>query len=129
MADSRTIPQHDRRPALRSELRDGDGNAVELAVGDTVYYLMRPVADLANPYRVTATIVDHGDADADQPAIVEWAPPATGAPTAWGSSGHPTGAVGVFDQEWESQDASGKPMTFPGDAPNTLTIRDDIDYP
>lgn len=130
MPDSITIPQHDRRPALRSELRDGDGAAIELAGSDTVYFLMRPVTDLTSPLRVSATVVDVGDALTDQPAIVEWVPATSGAPSAWGSVGnHHTGAVGTYDQEWEVQDASGKPMTFPTDAPNTITIRDDIDYP
>jgi len=127
--DSLTIPQHDQRPAPRVELRDGDGNAVELAGTDTAYWLMRPVTDLTHPLRVEATIVDYGDALADEPAVVEWQPDTTGAPTEWGSSGHQTGAVGVYDQEVEVQDASGKPMTFPTNLPNTVTIRDDVDYP
>ncbi len=129
MADSLTIPQHDRRPAVRSELRDGTGAAVELAGTDTVYFLMRPVTDLTHPLRVEATVVDVGNALTDDPAIVEWAPSDTGAPSEWGSSGHMTGSVAVYDQEWEVQDASGKPMTFPTDLPNTITIRDDVDYP
>ena len=129
MPDTLTIPQHDRRPAPRVALRDGDGNAVELAGTDTAFWLMRPVTDLTHPLRVSATIIDYGNALADEPAIVEWQPLTTGAPTEWGSSGHQTGAVGIYDQEVEVQDASGKPMTFPTDAPNTITIRDDVDYP
>ena len=143
MADSLIIPQHDRRPAVRCELKDGEtapdgsftGYAVVLAGSDTVYFLMRPVADLANPLRVAATVVSLGVAstgpdDPGTPAVVEWQPATSGAPAAWGSVGnHHTGAVGTYDQEWEVQDASGKPMTFPTDAPNTITIRDDIDYP
>lgn len=130
MPDSLTIPQHDRRPAVRSELRDGDGVAIELAGTDTVYFLMRPVTDLTSPLRVAATVVDVGDVGTDTPAVVEWQPATSGAPAAWGSAGnHMTGKVGVYDQEWEIQDASGKPMTIPTDEPNTITIRDDIDYP
>ena len=134
MPDSLTIPQHDRRPAVRVELKDGDGFAVVLAGTDTAYWLMRPVTDLTHPLRVGATIVEYGVAstgpsDPGTPAVVEWAPAATGAPTEWGSGGHHTGAVGVYDAEVEVQDASGKPMTFPTDAPNTVTIRDDVDYP
>ena len=129
MPDSITIPQHDRRPALRSELRDGTGAAVELAGTDTVYFLMRPVTDLTSPLRVAATVVSTGTAGVT-PAVVEWEPAASGAPAAWGSVGnHMTGKVGVYDQEWEVQDSGGKPMTFPTDLPNTITIRDDVDYP
>lgn len=130
MPDSLTIPQHDRRPAVRSELRDGNGTAVALSGSDTVYFLMRPVTDLTSPLRVAATVVDVGDVGTDTPAVVEWQPATSGAPAAWGSAGnHMTGKVGVYDQEWEIQDASGKPMTIPTDEPNTITIRDDIDYP
>lgn len=128
MPDSLTIPQHDRRPMVCVELRDGDGAAVELAGTDTAYWLMRPVTDLTHPLRVEATIVDYGDADADVPAVIGWTPETTGAPSEWGSV-HMTGTVGVYDQETEVQDASGKPMTFPTDLPNTIAIRDDIDYP
>lgn len=129
MPDSITIPQHDRRPALRSELVDGDGVAVGLEVTDTVYFLMRPVTDLANPLRVAATIVDYG-APAVRAAVVEWQPAASGAPAAWASAGnHMTGKVAVYDQEWEVQDSGGKPMTFPTDLPNTIIVRDDVDYP
>ena len=127
MPDSLTIPQHDRRPAVRSELRDGDDVAVELAGTDTVYFLMRPVTDLAHPLRVSATVVSTGTAGVT-PAVVEWQPLATGAPSEWGST-HMTGNVGVYDQEWEVQDSGGKPMTFPTNLPNTVTIRDDVDYP
>lgn len=130
MPDSITIPQHDRRPALRSELRDGTGAAVELAGTDTVYFLMRPVTDLTSPLRVAATVVTVGNAGSNVPAVVEWEPAASGAPAAWGSVGnHMTGKVGVYDQEWEVQDSGGKPMTLPTDLPNTVTIRDDVDYP
>lgn len=127
MPDTRTIPQHDRRPALRSELRDGDGTPVQLAASDAVYFLMRPVTNLANPYRVAATIVDLGSST--DPAVVEWEPAAAGAPSAWGGGGHPTGAAAVYDQEWEVVDSGGKPMTLPSSSPNTIVIRDDIDYP
>ena len=134
MPDTLTIPQHDRRPAPRVELKDGDGFAVVLAGTDTAYWLMRPVTDLTHPLRVSATIVSNGVAstgptDPGTPAVVEWQPLTTGAPTEWGSSGHQTGAVGIYDQEVEIQDASGKPMTFPTNLPNTVTIRDDVDYP
>lgn len=129
MPDSITIPQHDRRPALRSELVDGDGVAVGLEVTDTVYFLMRPVTDLANPLRADATVVDYGS-PAVRPAVVEWQPAASGAPASWASAGnHTTGKVAVYDQEWEVQDSAGKPMTFPTDLPNTLIVRDDVDYP
>mgnify|MGYP000907574127 FL=1 len=60
MPDSLTIPQHDRRPAVRVELKDGDGFAVVLAGTDTAYWLMRPVTDLTHPLRVGATIVEYG---------------------------------------------------------------------
>lgn len=128
MPDSRTIPQHDRRPALRSELIDGDGVPVGLEVTDTVYFLLRPVTDLANPLRVEATIVDYG-VPAVRAAVVQWQPETTGAPSAWATSGHMTGKVAVYDQEWEVQDSAGKPMTFPTDLPNTIIVRDDVDYP
>ncbi len=135
MADSRIIPQHDRRPMVCVELKDGDGFAVELDPTDSAYWLMRPVADLANPLRVAATVVSLGVAstgpdDPGTPAVVGWVPATSGAPAAWGSVGnHHTGAVGTYDQETEIVDSGGKPMTFPTDAPNTITIRDDIDYP
>lgn len=129
MPDSLTIPQHDRRPYVRSELKDGTGAAVALSGSDTVDFLMRPVTDLTATLRVAAYVIDAGVAGVT-PAVVEWRPAASGAPPAWGSTGnHMTGKVGVYDQEWEVQDSGGLPMTFPTDAPNTVTIRDDVDYP
>lgn len=129
MPDSRIIPQHDRRPYPRVELRDGDGNAVGLEVTDTAYWLMRPVTDLTAVLRVEATIVDYGVPNV-RAAVIEWPIAASGAPAAWGSVGnHQTGKVGIYDQEVEVQDALGLPMTFPTNAPNTVTVRDDVDYP
>lgn len=127
MPDSLTIPQHDRRPYVRLELKDGDGAAIELAATDTAFWLMRPVTDLANVLRVSMTIVTRGTAGVT-PAVVEWRPATSGAPSAWGGSGHHTATVGVYDVEVETQDSAGLPMTLPTNAPNTLTIRDDVDY-
>ena len=134
MPDTLTIPQHDQRPAVEVELKDGDGFAVVLAATDTAYWLMRPVTDLTHPLRVAVDIVEYGVAstgpeDPGTPARVRWEPDDTGAPTEWGSSGHTTGAVGIYDQETEVVDEDGLPMTFPTDLPNTITIRDDVDYP
>lgn len=129
MPDSITIPQHDRRPYPRVELVDGDGVAVGLDVTDTAFWLMRPVTDLTSVLRVSATIVDYG-VPAVRPAVIEWPISSSGAPAAWGSVGnHQTGKVAVYDQEVEVQDSSGKPMTFPTNLPNTVTVRDDVDYP
>lgn len=133
MPDSLTIPQHDRRPYTRLELKDGDGFAVVLGASDTAFWVMRPVTDLQQVLRVAMTIITRGVAstgptDPGTPAEVEWRPAATGAPSAWGGSGHHTATCGNYDVEVELLDATGLlPMTLPTDLPNTLTIRDDVD--
>lgn len=142
--DTLTYPQHDRRPQIRMELRDGDtetdpvnvpdGYAVVLAASDTAFIVMRLVTDLTQVLRVGATIVSRGTpstgpSDPGTPAVVGWTPAATGAPSSWGAGGHHTGAAGIYDLECETQDSAGLPMTIPTNGPNTLIIRDDVDYP
>ena len=143
MPDSLTIPQHDRRPYVRLKLRDGDkttdpvnvpdGYAVVLGASDTAFWLMRPVGDATNVLRVAMTIITRGTAstgasDPGTPAVVEWRPAATGAPSAWGGGGHHTATCGIYDVEVELLDSTGLlAMTLPTDLPNTLTIRDDVD--
>lgn len=125
--------QHDRKPYLRAPLIDGAGQPFIVGVGETVAVLFRPVTDPTLVLRATGYVVSVAEEvtleDGTIVAITQaiehrWLP--TGAP--WGGGNH-TGLVGIFDQEYEHQDAAGLPRTFPPVGYNSLIVADDIDNP
>jgi hypothetical protein len=102
------IRQNDTAPAIAYQLKDGNGNAVNLT-GATVKFIMHLPGDATPKINATATITD--------------------APTGQVSytfSGTNTDTIGDYLAEWQVTFGAGAVETFPNSDPLKVRVSDDL---